>query len=74
MTADRLARMIAPMQLSATLQWLIDEAHASPDADHFLAGLGARLIDDGLPLAGGALDDRRAAPDHRPAYLALASR
>ena len=55
MTADRLARMIGPMQLSSTLQWLIDEAHASPDADHFLAGLGARLIDDGLPLAGGAL-------------------
>ncbi|MBV8107140.1 MAG: adenylate/guanylate cyclase domain-containing protein [Hyphomicrobiales bacterium] len=43
------------MQLSSTLAWLIDEAGASPDADLFLAELGARLIDDGLPLAGGAL-------------------
>ena len=47
--------MIDPMQLSSTLAWLIDAAGASPSADHFLAGLGARLIDDGLPLAGGAL-------------------
>ena len=47
--------MIEPMQLSSTLAWLIDEAGASPDADRFLAELGARLIDDGLPLAGGAL-------------------
>jgi adenylate cyclase len=55
MTRDRLACMIEPMQLSSTLAWLIDEAGASPDADRFLAELGARLIDDGLPLAGGAL-------------------
>ncbi len=55
MTTGCLARKIDPMQLSSTLAWLIDEAGASPDADHFLAGLGARLIDDGLPLAGGAL-------------------
>ena len=54
-TIDRLARMIDDMQLSSTLAWLIDAAGASPDADRFLAELGARLIDDGLPLAGGAL-------------------
>jgi adenylate cyclase len=47
--------MIEPMQLSSTLAWLIDQAGASPDADRFLAELGARLIDDGVPLAGGAL-------------------
>jgi adenylate cyclase len=51
----RLARMIDVMQLSSTLAWLIDEAGALPDADRFLADLGARLIDDALPLAGGAL-------------------
>jgi hypothetical protein len=43
------------MQLPSTLAWLVDAAAASPDADRFLADLGARLIDDGLPLAGGAL-------------------
>src|SRR5260370_8758335 len=54
-TIDRLAGMIDKMQLSSTLAWLIDEAGASPDADRFLADLGARLIDEALPLAGGAL-------------------
>ena len=43
------------MQLSSTLAWLVDAAAASPDADRFLAELGARLIADGVPLAGGAL-------------------
>ena len=43
------------MQLSPTLAWLVDAAVESPEADRFLAELGARLIDDGLPLAGGAL-------------------
>jgi class 3 adenylate cyclase len=43
------------MQLSSTLAWLVDAAAGSPDADRFLAELGARLIEDGLPLAGGAL-------------------
>jgi adenylate cyclase len=43
------------MQLSSTLAWLVDKAGASPDADRFLAELGARLIEDALPLAGGAL-------------------
>ena len=47
--------MIVPMQLPSTLTWLIDEASAMPDADQFLTVLGARLIADGLPLAGGAL-------------------
>ncbi|KRR19920.1 adenylate/guanylate cyclase domain-containing protein [Bradyrhizobium retamae] len=43
------------MQLSPTLTWLVDEASASPGADRFLAELGTRLIEDGVPLAGGAL-------------------
>jgi adenylate cyclase len=43
------------MQLTSTLAWLVDAAGASPAADRFLAELGAHLIGDGLPLAGGAL-------------------
>ena len=43
------------MQLSSTLTWLVDAASASPGADRFLGELGARLIADDLPLAGGAL-------------------
>jgi len=43
------------MQLNATLTWLVDAAGNSPGADRFLAELGAHLIADDLPLAGGAL-------------------
>src|SRR5215469_6008777 len=43
------------MQLSSTLAWLVDAAGESPGADRLLAELGAHLVDDGLPLAGGAL-------------------
>src|SRR5262249_19941711 len=43
------------MDLSAPLAWLLDEAGDAPGADQFLAGLGSRLLADGLPLAGGAL-------------------
>ena len=43
------------MQLSSTLAWLVDAAGEAPSADRLLAELGAHLIDDGLPLAGGAL-------------------
>jgi len=43
------------MELSSTLTWLVDKAEASPGADRFLAELGAHLIEDGVPLAGGAL-------------------
>ena len=43
------------MELSSTLSWLIDAAADSAGADRFLAELGARLLADGLPLAGGAL-------------------
>src|SRR5580658_5510588 len=43
------------MPLSSTLAWLIDEAAETPAAEHFLANLGRRLIEDGAPLAGGAL-------------------
>src|SRR6266446_4998047 len=43
------------MQLSSTLAWLVDAASETPGADRLLAELGARLVADGLPLAGGAL-------------------
>ena len=43
------------MQLSSTLSWLVDAATETPGADRLLAELGARLVADGLPLAGGAL-------------------
>jgi adenylate cyclase len=43
------------MALSSTLSWLVDAAAYSTGADRFLAELGARLLADGLPLAGGAL-------------------
>jgi class 3 adenylate cyclase len=43
------------MQLSSTLSWLVDAASEIPGADRLLADLGAHLIRDGLPLAGGAL-------------------
>jgi adenylate cyclase len=43
------------MQLSSTLSWLVDAASEAPGADRLLAELGARLVADGLPLAGGAL-------------------
>src|SRR5437763_10450507 len=47
--------MDLPMDLPGPLAWLVDEAGASPGPDQFLAGLGSRLLADGLPLAGGAL-------------------
>jgi adenylate cyclase len=43
------------MQLSATLSWLVDAAGEMQGADRLLAELGAHLVADGLPLAGGAL-------------------
>jgi class 3 adenylate cyclase len=43
------------MQLSSTLSWLVDAAGEMAGADRLLAEIGARLVDDGLPLAGGAL-------------------
>jgi class 3 adenylate cyclase len=43
------------MDLPASLAWLVDEAGASPSPDRFLAELGARLLGDSMPLAGGAL-------------------
>ena len=42
------------MKLPNTLAWLLDEASHSTGADQFLAALGAKLIADGVPLAGGA--------------------
>jgi adenylate cyclase len=43
------------MQLSSTLSWLVDAAAEIAGADALLAELGAHLVADGLPLAGGAL-------------------
>lgn len=43
------------MDLPPPLAWLVDAAGASPSPDRFLADLGARLLADALPLAGGAL-------------------
>jgi class 3 adenylate cyclase len=43
------------MQLPSALSWLVDAASAVSSADRLLAGLGTRLIADGVPLAGGAL-------------------
>jgi adenylate cyclase len=43
------------MQLTSTLAFLVDAAAATPRADLLLAKLGAHLIEDGVPLAGGAL-------------------
>ncbi|MDR6290545.1 class 3 adenylate cyclase [Inquilinus ginsengisoli] len=43
------------MDLPTTLAWLVDEAGAAPSPDQFLALLGGRLVEDGVPLAGGAL-------------------
>jgi adenylate cyclase len=43
------------MRLSKTLAWLVDAAAQSAGTDRLLAELGAHLLADGLPLAGGAL-------------------
>src|SRR5258708_3346562 len=43
------------MQLSSTLSWLVDAASETPGVDRLLAEIGAHLVSDGLPLAGGAL-------------------
>src|SRR3569623_1925440 len=43
------------MQLSSTLAWLVDRAAESAGADRRVADLGAHLVADGLPLAGGSL-------------------
>ena len=43
------------MDLPALLDWLLDEAGASPSPDRFLAELGGRLLADGLKPVGGAL-------------------
>ena len=43
------------MEFSSTVCWLVDAAAACTGADRFLAELGAHLLADGVPLAGGAL-------------------
>ena len=55
MTKAMAQRHDRAMKLPATLAWLVDLAAETAGSDHLLAGLGAHLIADGLPLAGGAL-------------------
>jgi adenylate cyclase len=43
------------MRLSPTLAWLVDAAADTASPDQLLAELGAHLIEDGVPLTGGAL-------------------
>ena len=43
------------MDLPAPLAWLVDEASTSAGPDQFLAALGGRLRDAGLPIEGGVL-------------------
>src|SRR5882724_1848879 len=43
------------MQLSSTLAFLVDAAGEAPGPGRVLAEVGAHLVADGLPLAGGAL-------------------
>jgi len=43
------------MQLSPALSWLVDAAGEAPGAERLLAEVGARLVAEGMPLAGGAL-------------------
>ncbi len=43
------------MRMNLTLAWLVDEAAGAGGAGDLLAELGAHLVADGLPLAGGAL-------------------
>jgi len=47
--------MQCSLRLSSTLSWLVDLAAETSGADRLLAELGAHLVADGLPLAGGAL-------------------
>jgi adenylate cyclase len=47
--------MILPMRLPSTLAWLVDETSTVRGANLLLATLGAKLVADGVPLAGGAL-------------------
>jgi len=54
-TAITRSPMILPLRLPSALAWLVDDARSAAGPDRFLAALGAQLIDDGLPLAGGAL-------------------
>jgi adenylate cyclase len=55
MTASGGGCMIPGVRLPSALTWLIDEASTVPGPDRFMTTLGAQLISDGLPLAGGAL-------------------
>jgi hypothetical protein len=50
------------MQLSSTLSWLVDAAGEAPGADRLLAEVGARLVADGIPLAGGAVGTEKLNP------------
>jgi len=47
--------MIGSMRSSTSLAWLIDDAAETSTPELFLATLGSRFLEDGAPLAGGAL-------------------
>jgi adenylate cyclase len=55
MTTRRTPADDRSMQLGSTLAWLVDAAAETPTPELFLATLSHRLIEDGAPLAGGAL-------------------
>ena len=55
MTASGGDFMIACMHLPSALTWLVDKGSTVPGPGQFLTTLGAQLISDGVPLAGGAL-------------------
>jgi adenylate cyclase len=44
------------MRLPCALAWLVDAEGEAREAGEFLAGLGGKLISDGVPLAGGTLE------------------
>jgi class 3 adenylate cyclase len=55
MVRDKRCAYDRTMLLSSTLSWLVDRAAETAGAGRLLAELGAHLVSDGLPLAGGAL-------------------
>lgn len=55
MTKDARQPHDRAMHLTPTLAFLVDLASETASADRLLAELGAHLVADGLPLAGGAL-------------------
>src|SRR5262245_2069389 len=55
MTASKWPFIMVGMRLPASLSFLVDKAIECQDGAAFLTELAARLVADGIPLAGGAL-------------------